>query len=364
MVLVVTVGNGSMDVYSRKLAENLDVPMFHTDIYQEFRRCRNISWLSPRAIRAIWHNRRFVRMLNRLEDFVHLPNHHMGRYGNSLRVPYIITVHDLIRYFDLDGEDIFIHRPNRRDRFYLNLDYTGIKKAAGIIAVSQTTKNDLINHLGIPDERISVVYQGIDHNLFRPVSRRIYDHPYILFVGSEQPRKNFRGLLKAFSMLKSDPRFKSLKLVKVGTAGGQETDFRSQTIGVVDDLNLSSEVIFTELIPETDLPAYYSGAEVLVLPSLYEGFGCPVLEAMACGCPVITSDNSSLPEVVGKAGIMVNPNDINSLTQVMGQVLTNDKLRGEMARRGLEQAKKFSWKKTAEQTLEVYNRVSEQCREQ
>ena len=358
MLFVVTVGNGSMDTYAYKLAEKLDVPVVCTDIYQKLRQSRNISWLSPRAIKTIWHNWRFARMLNKLGDSVHLPNQHLGRYGNFLRVPYIITVHDLIRYFDMDGEETFIRSPNLRDRHYLNLDFEGIRKAVRIIAVSQSTKDDLMHCLGIPDERISVVYEGIDHSLFRPVSQRIYNRPYILFVGSEHPRKNFTTLLKALSQLKSEPRFKKLKLVKVGDAGGQETDFRSQTMGVVESLHLSSEVIFTGFVPETDLPAYYSGAEAFVLPSLYEGFGFPVLEAMACACPVITSNNSSLPEVVGEAGIMLNPYDTNSLARAMSKVLTDSKLRDNMIRKGLEQAKSFSWEKTAEQTLEVYNKLA------
>ncbi|GAI60191.1 unnamed protein product, partial [marine sediment metagenome] len=170
-------------------------------------------------------------------------------------------------------------------------------------------------------------------------------------------RKNFTTLLKAFSQLKSELRFKELKLVKVGNAGGQETDFRSQTVGVVESLNLSSEVIFTDFVPEADLPAYYSGAEVFVLPTLYEGFGFPVLEAMACACPVITSNTSSLPEVVGGAGIMVDPHNTNRLAQAMRQVLTDSELRDNMIRKGLAQAKRFSWEKAAEQTLEVYNKV-------
>ena len=357
MFFVVTIGNGSMDTYSWKLAEKLNVPVVCTDIYQKLRQSRNISWLSPRAIKTIWYNWRFVRMLNKLGDGVHLPNQHLGRYGKFLKVPYIITVHDLIRYFDMDGEETFIRSPNRRDRRYLNLDFEGIRKAMRIIAVSQSTKDDLMHCLGIPDERISVVYEGIDHSLFRPVSQRIYNRPYILFVGTEHPRKNFTTLLKAFSQLKSEPRFKELKLVKVGSAGGQETDFRNQTVGVVESLNLSSEVIFTDFVPEADLPAYYSGAEVFVLPSLYEGFGFPVLEAMACGCPVVTSDTSSLPEVVGEAGIMVNPYDTDRLTQAMRQVLTDSELRNNMIRKGLEQSKRFSWEKAAKQTLEVYNKV-------
>ncbi len=359
MLFVVTVGNGSMDTYSYKLAERLDIPVVCTDIYQKFRQSRNISWLSPQAIKAIWHDWRFVRMLNRLGDIVHLPNHHLGRHGNLLKVPYIITVLDLIRYFDLKGHRTLIHHPNLRDRFYLNLDYQGIKKAKRIIAVSQATKNDLMHYLGIAEERISVVYLGVGHSLFRPVSHRIYDNPYVLFVGTEHPRKNFITLLKAFSQLKSEPRFKGLKLVKVGKAGGQEADFRGQTMKVIDAQGLVNEVVFTDFVPEADLPAYYSGAKVLVMPSLYEGFGLPVVEAMACGCPVITSNTSSLPEVVGEAGIMVNPNDTDSLAEVMRRVLTENKLRDDMIRKGLEQSKRFSWEKAARETLEVYKKVAE-----
>jgi len=124
-------------------------------------------------------------------------------------------------------------------------------------------------------------------------------------------------------------------------------------------LGLTREVIFVDYITQLDLAYYYSSATLLAYPSLYEGFGLPPLEAMACGCPVVISNTSSLPEVVGEAGIMVNPYDTDSLAQAMRRVLTDDKLRDKMVRRGLEQAKKFSWEKTAEQTLEVYEKVED-----
>lgn len=287
-----------------------------------------------------------------------MPNHHLGRYGNFLNVPFIITVHDLIRYFDLKGFGTFINRPSSRDGFYLGLDYRGIKKGTAIIAVSQSTKNDLIHYLNIPEEQITVVYEGLDHHVFHPVSRRIIDLPYVLFVGSEHPRKNFAGLLKTFRQLKDSSGYKELKLVKVGRAGGSEADFRAQTMKVVQALGLKDEVIFTEFVPAAELVAYYAGARVFVLPSLYEGFGFTVLEAMACACPVITSNNSSLPEVVGDAGIMVNPWDTDSLTRALIQVLTDGGLRQRLITKGLAQAKKFSWEKTASETLAVYNRVA------
>ncbi len=357
VTLVATEGRGSMDLYAKKLAENLDVPKVYTDIYQRVAEQFGIPILCSAAVKAFWRDWHFVRMLNRLEGIIHLPNQHLGRYGLFVKVPYIITVHDLIRYFDLKGYDTFIHRPNLRDRFYLWLDYRGLKKAARIIAVSQTTKHDLIKHLGIPEERISVVYEGVDHRLFKPTSRRLVDYPYLLFVGSEHPRKNFGQLLRAFSKLKSRRRFKDLKLVKVGKAGRPVTQFRKHTLQVINELNISHDIIFTDYVVEEDLPAYYCGAECLALPSLYEGFGLPPLEAMACGCPVIVSDRAALPEVTGEAAIKVDPDNTDSLASALEVILTREHVKRELVSKGLEHAKRFSWKKAARETVEVYKSV-------
>jgi glycosyltransferase involved in cell wall biosynthesis len=308
-------------------------------------------------VRAFWEDWRFVRTLNRLGSIVHLTNHHLGRYGLFLKVPYIITVHDLIRYFDLNGGEPFIHRPNHRDRFYLSLDYKGIRKAAKIIAVSQTTKRDLLQHLGVPEERVSVVYEGIDHQVFRPVERRILDYPYLLFVGSEHPRKNFVRVLRAFAKLKRERRFKDLKLVKVGKAGGAEVEFRKRTLQAINELNIPHEVVFTDYVAEEDLPAYYSGAECFILPSCYEGFGFPPLEAMACGCPVIASNVASLPEIAGDAALLVHPQDTEEITKALYQVLGDDRLRKDLISKGIDRAKGFYWEKTARETLAIYESV-------
>ncbi len=362
VTLVTTLGSSAMGIYARKLAEHLDVPKLHTDIYQRSAELFNVSFFCPAALRAAWQDQHFIRMLNKLNGIVHLPNHHLGRYGFFLKVPYIITVHDLIRYFDLKGYGPYIHRPNLRDKFYLSLDFRGVKKATRIIAVSQATKDDVVKHLGIPEERISVVYEGIDHQLFKPTSRRLVDCPYLLFVGSEHPRKNFVGLLKAFNNLKSERRFKDLKLVKVGQAGGAEADFRKHTLKAINELGISRDVVFTDYVAEEDLPAYYSGAECFVLPSLYEGFGFPPLEAMACGCPVIVSNVASLPEVTGEAAIKVDPSLVSryrtySLIRALEMVLTDERLRRELVSKGLERAKQFSWQKAAEETLNIYREV-------
>ncbi len=358
VTLVVSVGPGAMDSYSQKLAQNLDVPKAYTDIYQRICQRFNIPWFSLDALKAIPQDWNFMRRLNRLRGIVHLPNQHLGRYGNFLRTPYIITVHDLIRYLDLKGYETYIHRPNHRDKFYLGLDYKGIKKATRVIAISEATKRDLMHHLGILDEQISVIYMGVDHTTFKPsLQPSQLEHPYILFVGSEHPRKNLPNLLRAFKRLKEQPRFKKLKLVKVGKAGGPEIDFRRQTVRIMDSLNLNQEVIFTETVPEKDLVAYYRGAKCFVFPSLYEGFGLPPLEAMACGCPVISSDTSSLPEVVGEAAIKVSPHDIEELAVALEKILTDRELRENLIARGATQAAKFSWEQTAKKTLEIYEGV-------
>ena len=358
--LLVTVGSGAMATYSQKLAEKLDVPKVYTDIYQRVARRFNTPWLSRDALRAVRDDRNFRKILSKLSGVVHLPNQHLGRYGNSLRMPYIITVHDLIRYFDLKKYGAYIHHPNHRDRFYLNCDYKGIKKAARVIAISEATKRDLIHHLGIPDDRISVVYPGIDHVAFRPAfGASNFEYPYILFVGSEHPRKNLLTLLIAFSRLKEQSSFNNLKLVKVGKAGGREADFRKQSMEAINSLNLDGEVIFTGVVSETDLRVYYSNAECLVFPSLYEGFGIPPMEAMACGCPVITSDSSSLPEVVGEAAIKISSRDVEGLAAALEKILTLQQLKEELIAKGMEQAAKFSWEQTAEKTLRIYKEVEE-----
>jgi glycosyltransferase involved in cell wall biosynthesis len=179
--------------------------------------------------------------------------------------------------------------------------------------------------------------------------------PYILYVGSERQRKNLGRLFEAFATLRQE--FPKLKLVKVG-GSGRHIQFRRGLLKKLSSLDITEAVIFVDNISELSLAYYYSSATLLAYPSLYEGFGLPPLEAMACGCPVVTTNTSSLPEVVGEAGIMVNPYDTHSLVQAMRRVLTDDKLRDSVVRKGLEQSKKFSWEKTAELTRQAYNKVA------
>lgn len=330
-VLVVTTESSGIDRYSQEIAKRIKTERIETPRYFSLREAYS-----------------FARKVRSLDDVVHLTNQHFARYAAFLKKPFLLTVHDLARLrFNPDRETI-------GERILLKLDIREIKRASHIIAVSQNTKSDLIKYLNIPAEMITVIYNGVNHNIFKPVKSRLFDEPYILYVGSERARKNLNRLLEAFSTLKEE--FKGLKLVKVGTPG-RSAQFRRRILKQIESLGINEDVIFVDSATENDLPHYYSAASVFVYPSLYEGFGLPPLEAMACGCPVVTSNNSSLPEVVGDAAITVDPHDVDALTNAMREVLTNDGLREAMIEKGLAQAKRFSWEKTAQETSAVYERV-------
>ncbi len=330
-VLIVTSEKSGVDRYSQEIAKRLDVKKIESRRYLSLIEAYRLS-----------------RIVRHQGDVVHLPNQHFARYALFLKKPFIVTVHDLVRTcFGFAKETI-------TERILLKLDRRYIQRANHIIATSQNTRNDLIKYLKIPEDKISVVYNGVDHNIFKPCDIKLIDKPYILYVGSERPRKNLSRLFEAFAKLKGE--FPELKLAKVGNPGRSEK-YREDTMKKLGSLGITQDVIFIDHIPELDLAYYYSSATLLAYPSFYEGFGLPPLEAMACGCPVITSNTSSLPEVVSEAGIMVNPYDTDSLAQAMRLVLTDSKLRDDMVRKGLEQAKRFSWERAARETMEVYEKV-------
>lgn len=358
VTLVTTAGEGSMDRYGRLLAAGLDAPRLELDISGSSAEVFNVGSLSAAAVRALAHDAAIVRTLRAQPGIVHLAHHHLARYANALANPFVLTVHDLIRWFDLTRRGVFINAPNLRDRLWLRLDYAAVRRATAIIAVSQTTRNDLVTHLRVPTERISVVYEGLDHELFRPTSRRLAEGPYLLYVGSEHPRKNLGALLRAFAALRTEPRFRHVRLVKVGAAGSTEAAFRAPTLALLRELRLTDAVVFTEIVPDADLPAWYAGAACLVLPSRYEGFGFTPLEAMACGCPAIVSTAGSLPEITGGAALTVAPDDVGGLCAALRAVLEDSGLRRDLRARGLARAAAFSWAATARETLRVYDRVA------
>jgi glycosyltransferase involved in cell wall biosynthesis len=322
-----------MDKYSQELARRLPVRTIESQRYLSFRQALRLAG-------TIWKEK----------GIVHLPNQHFARYALFRRQPFIVTVHDIARFrFGFDPESLF-------ERLMLKLDIIGIKRAAHIIATSQHTKDDLIKYLGIPETKISLVYNGTDCRVFGPRNGEPLDGRYILYVGSERPRKNLGRLFEAFAELR--PEFDGLKLVKVGPVGRSRA-YRQDTMRKLSCLAIADDVVFVDYVQESDLASYYASAELLAYPSYYEGFGLPPLEAMCSGCPVVTSNTSSLPEVVGEAGIMVSPTDTGGWVEAIRRVLTDNQLRDEMVGKGLEQAKKFSWDRTAQQTLEVYREFAD-----
>lgn len=232
-------------------------------------------------------------------------------------------------------------------------------KADLVITVSQASKADIVRFLGIPAAKIRVIYEGVG-NTYQAQSEaeiecvrlkhRLPDR-YILFVGSVEKRKNLSGLLQAYASLRRANHVPHL--VIVGAAGRKGVSVAD----IVDGPDLEDFVRRTGYVPESDLPALYSGAEMFVFPSLYEGFGLPPLEAMACGTPVVCSNAASLPEVVGDAAVTVDPYDVDALADAMHRVLTDPELREDLRAQGLERARQFTWERTARETLAVYREV-------
>ncbi len=225
-----------------------------------------------------------------------------------------------------------------------------------LISVSQSAKEDLVRLLGLPPSKVWVTPLGVDER-FNPVNekaifnlRQKHDLPkgYILYLGINKPHKNLVRLVEAFAKVKT-----GRKLV---LAGKEDPRYR-EVHEVVKRLSLQHRVVFLGQVPEDDLPALYSGAALFVFPSLYEGFGLPLLEAMACGVPVVCSSTSSLPEIVGRAAVMVAPLDISQLARALERVLGDGELRAYMREEGLKQAARFSWERTAKETLAAYHQV-------
>ena len=268
-------------------------------------------------------------------------------------VPTVLTVHDLI--FKL-----FPEHHKRLNYWYLNLAMPlFVRRASAIIVVSQATKNDLIRHYHVPDHKITVVHEAAAPH-FRVVSdeevgrvRAKYNLParFLLAVGTIEPRKNLARLAEALALLRRDDR--SLELVVVGAKGWLYDEFFAR----VRELGLEHAVHLPGYVPDDDLPAVFRAATVYVMASVYEGAGLPVLEAMACGAPVVSSRESSMPELGADVARYFNPYDVQHMADVIGMVLDDDRLRAEMAAAGPERAARFSWQRAARETLAVYQRV-------
>jgi glycosyltransferase involved in cell wall biosynthesis len=313
---------------------------------------RVIPW--PR----MWtHLRLAVELRQHPPDVLFVPAHVMPL---SCPVPAVVTVHDLgYRHYPET------HRP--LDRWYL--DWTTrrhTRVARHIIADSLATKQDLVDFYGANPDHIRVVYLGRDENLAAVTDPKIIaqakakyniDGDYLLYLGTLHPRKNLVRLVEAFQAAMLDPGFKNLsrlKLVIAGKRGWLYNDIFER----VQRLGLTERVIFPGYVDDQDKPTLLSGALAYVFPSLYEGFGLPVLEAMACGVPVLTSNCSSLPEVAGQAALLVDPHDTAEIAGGLVNLITNADLRHQLVERGYRQIQEFSWQKASAQVLQILEKVA------
>lgn len=300
------------------------------------------------------HNIKPWNLLNRLlfrADILHLTDHCMP--PDRLPGPVIATVHDIAPLMVPDMFD-----PSKRKIFSANLERL-IAGSSAIISPSQRTKDDLSEVLGVESKKITVIPEGVD-GIFCPQTnysvglvktRYSIKRPYILYVGSLDERKNIEGLLASYALLKHE---NPPDLVIAGSAGW----LREPLSKAVIRLDIGDRVINLGPVPRKSLPALYSGAELMIWPSRYEGFGLPLLEAMSCAAPIVSSRTSSIPEVVGDAGILVDPEDTDELAYSMRKVLADQGLQQSMRKKSLERAAGFSAKKMALQTLELYRKAA------
>jgi glycosyltransferase involved in cell wall biosynthesis len=266
----------------------------------------------------------------------------------------LITVHDLN----------FLYYPQfltaHSHRYYNQQIEWAVRRADRVLADSYATRSDLVSLLGVPADKVTVVHLAADpafHPLPEAEARQVaarHGLPpgYLLFVGTLEPRKNLPGLLEAYRQL-LDGQVTAAPLVLVGGKGWLYDEIFQR----VQELHLGQHVRFLHGVPDADLPALYNAASVLTTPSFYEGFGLPALEAMACGTPVVVADRASLPEIVGEAGLLVNPDDPHDIARALACALNDEPLRARLRALGLVQSAGFTWERAARETWEVYREV-------
>jgi glycosyltransferase involved in cell wall biosynthesis len=285
-------------------------------------------------------------------DIFFSPTHYAPRFSP---IPTVVSVMDVS----------YLHFPEtfaKKDLYQLETwTKYSVKNAAKVFTISEASKNDIMKFYQKKSDDVVVTHLGIkdiDADKRTKSMEEIHkkynlSKNYFLFVGTLQPRKNITRLIEAFSLLKK--KNPEIELVIVGRKGWKYDDI----LAAPEKYEVKESVLFLDFVPDEDLPSLYGNALAYILPSLYEGFGLPVLEAMKYDCPVITSDCSSLPEAGGDAALYVNPEDVKDIAEKMETIANNNDLRQELIKKGHEQVKKFSWEKTAQETLAVLETVAQ-----
>jgi len=300
--------------------------------------------LPTRPLRLAWEQSLLPLYLRRLRvDLLHSPHHTLPWLAGGVK--RVVTFHD-VTFFLLPGR-----YPPLRGLYFRLVSRLSARLADAIIAVSHRVKEDIVRVLRVPEGRVHVVPEAPGLRPDDEESSPPLPHPYILSVGTLEPGKNHRALLRAFSRLKG--KGLAHKLVIVGQRGWMYEGLPR----LVAALGLEGDVLFPGYLPREELARYYRGAALFVFPSLYEGFGLPPLEAMAFGLPVVASAAGALPEVLGDGALLVDPKDDEALAAAMERALTDEGLRRELKRRGLARARRFSWQETARRTIAIYRAV-------
>lgn len=308
---------------------------------------KRVTWKTLKSP-LLWTQFRLSAELitHRSPDIIFIPSHvvpliHKGNF--------VVTIHDVA----------FAHFPelySRNERFYQNLALkTALKTTQTIIVPSQATKQDLVTLFKADTEKITVIYHGVNHDRFYPKKQDEdmpygIKKPYLLFAGRLEHKKNLVNLIKAFGLLRQESRLNH-QLVLVGKEGFGYAEIAKEINKLPP--NIKEDIIETGYVTDSTYDQILRSADFFVFPSLYEGFGLPVLEAMACGIPVVASNVSSLPEVVGDAGLLINPNKPFSIAAAVSRLIHHPQEREELVKTGLKQAKKFTWQKAGQETLDV-----------
>lgn len=307
----------------------------------------------------------FRSILGRLNcDLVHIP--HLFWLPRALPCPYVVTVHDVLEHMSRTRDHSGVRR-----LLHFQLTRRVLLGATRVFAVSKFTKSELEKLFSIPARKTEVVYNAIDERFMhghaseadRELIAQRYQvtYPFVLYAGRISPHKNLVRIIEAFSALRTelekDDKYPDLKLIIIGDELSKNPDLRRTVI----KSGVQNDVRFLGFVPIEVLRILYDLAKVFVFPSLYEGFGLPPLEAMVHGTPVVTSNTSSLPEVVGNAAVLVNPENVFEIMRALHRVLVDQPLREKMKRRSLEQSKRFSWESSAKRVLQVYQEVAQEA---
>lgn len=282
-------------------------------------------------------------------------------FPNFVRWPLAFGEKSLIVIYDLSYVSHGQHAQDANRRYLTKFVPKSIKKASAIITISENSKREIMEEYGVGEDRITIINPAIDHQEYRPrtseeaatVRKKFnLDKPYILYTGTLEPRKNIVGILEAYAALPEEIR-SAYSLVLAGGKGWQDQEIKAK-LAELSHLDVRQ----TGYVADEDLPPLYTAASVFVYPTHYEGFGMPPLEAMACGTPVITSNNSSLPEVVGDAGVMIDADDTAALTANIKKVLSDPQLVETLRQNGFRQAAKFNWEESAKRLKVLIEQVA------